>query len=78
LSLTGTFAKQLGAPCPRCRRATWMALVPGTGRVECPECESTWATVGDYAAAVVMAWPGQYEREVASVCNSALAYGVGP
>ena len=54
-----------------------MALIPGTGRVECPECESTWATVGDYAAAVVMAWPGQYEREVASVCNSALAYGVG-
>jgi uncharacterized Zn finger protein (UPF0148 family) len=76
LSLAGTFAKQLGAPCPRCRRATWMALIPGTGKVECPECESTWATVGDYMNAVVAAWGAQYERELRNVQSSALAYGV--
>lgn len=76
MSLEGTFVKQEGAPCPRCRNANWVALVPGSGQVECPQCRGVWPTVKEYIASVTAAWGQQYDHQLAAVANSARAYGV--
>ena len=75
MSPEGSFNRLDGAPCPRCRKTHWIALIPTTGQVECPACKSVWRTVTEYIEAVEAAWGQQYDRQLRAIGASARATG---